>query len=280
VYLARDGIERVPLAAAAGRVAAAPVVAAIDVPPFARSAMDGYAVIAADTVAASKEAPARLRLVDRIFTAQVSTVTVGRGACAEIATGAPLPAGADAVVMVEETARGGGDGAVDVLSVVQSGQNGNSISIVFKEYGIRLYFTPTVLGGDLINLKIKPEVSSLDFNNAIVLDGFRLPALTTRRVDTEVELQDGQTFALAGLMNNTLNSTLQKIPGIGDIPILGALFRSRARTRSKTELIVVVTPEIRTPATNGTPAPLPEMPEPFLPRSSANQAPASGVSKQ
>ena len=94
--------------------------------------------------------------------------------------------------------------------VVQSAAAATRCRIMFKEYGIRLHFTPTVLGGDLINLKVKPEVSSLDFTNAIVLDGFRIPALTTRRAETEVELQDGQTFAIAGLMNNTLNSTMSE----------------------------------------------------------------------
>ena len=78
-----------------------------------------------------------------------------------------------------------------------------SFTIHFKEYGVRLSFTPTVLGGDLINLKIKPEVSSLDFDNAVVIEGFRIPALTSRRAETEVELQDGQTFAIAGLLNNS-----------------------------------------------------------------------------
>ena len=148
--------------------------------------------------------------------------------------------------------------------VIQSGQSGNSISITFKEFGIRLHFTPTVLGGDLINLKIKPEVSSLDFNNAIFLDGFRLPALTTRRVDTEVELQDGQTFALAGLMNNTLNSTIQKIPGIGDIPILGYLFKSRAYQKNETELVVMVTPTIVRRGSTGVSQGLPALVEPYL----------------
>ena len=90
---------------AAGRVAAADVTSPIDVPPFARSAMDGYAVIAADTDGATRSTPARLRLLDRIYTGQLSSVAIARGTCAEIATGAPLPAGADAVVMVEETAR-------------------------------------------------------------------------------------------------------------------------------------------------------------------------------
>ena len=114
--------ERVPLAAAAGRVAAADIISPLDVPPFARSAMDGYAVVAADTSGASKSAPARLHLVDRIYTAQMSTVTIGAGTCAEIATGAPLPAGADAVVMVEETAHDG-DGTIDVFAAAHSGQN-------------------------------------------------------------------------------------------------------------------------------------------------------------
>src|SRR5471030_2366022 len=101
-------IERVRLEDAAGRVAAEDVSSSMDVPPFARSAMDGYAVIAADTAAATHATPARLRLLDRIYTGQVSSITVTPGTCAEIATGAPLPAGADAVVMVEETAHGAG----------------------------------------------------------------------------------------------------------------------------------------------------------------------------
>jgi pilus assembly protein CpaC len=148
--------------------------------------------------------------------------------------------------------------------VAQSSTGGTSISIQFKEYGIRLHFTPTVLGGDLINLKVKPEVSSLDFTNSIVLDGFRLPALTTRRADTEVELQDGQTFAIAGLMNNTLNSSIQKIPGIGDIPVLGLLFKSRAYQKNDTELVVMVTPTIVRRGSTGVSPALPSLVEPFL----------------
>ena len=148
--------------------------------------------------------------------------------------------------------------------VLQAGQTGNSISIVFKEYGIRLHFTPTVLGGDLINLKVLPEVSTLDFTNAIVLNGFRLPALTTRRADTEVELQDGQTFAIAGLMNNTLNSTIQKIPGIGDIPVLGNLFKSRAYMKNETELVVMITPTIVRRGSTGVSQGLPALVEPYM----------------
>jgi len=148
--------------------------------------------------------------------------------------------------------------------VAQAGTGGTTISIQWKEFGIRLHFTPTVLGGDLINLKVKPEVSTLDFTNAILLDGFRLPALSTRRADTEVELQDGQTFAIAGLMNNTLNSTLQKIPGIGDIPVLGYLFKSRAYQKNQTELVVMVTPTIVRRGSTGVSAGIPALLEPYL----------------
>src|SRR6266850_476283 len=114
--------ERVRLEDAAGRVAANDVASPIDVPPFARSAMDGYAVIAADTQSASRSTPAELRLLDRIYTGQISAATVARGTCAEIATGAPLPAGADAVVMVEETAKATGD-RIQIFASAAAGQN-------------------------------------------------------------------------------------------------------------------------------------------------------------
>jgi pilus assembly protein CpaC len=139
-----------------------------------------------------------------------------------------------------------------------------SVAIHFKEFGVRLSFTPTVLGGDLINLKIKPEVSTLDFNNAVVIEGFRVPALTTRRADTEVELRDGQTFAIAGLMNNTALSSMRKVPGLGDIPVLGLLFRSRAYQKEQTELVVMVTPTIVRKDSVGASEGLPSLVEPFL----------------
>jgi pilus assembly protein CpaC len=146
---------------------------------------------------------------------------------------------------------------------VPAGQFG-SFTIHFKEYGVRLSFTPTVLGGDLINLKIKPEVSSLDFNNAVIIEGFRIPALTSRRAETEVELRDGQTFAIAGLLNNTALSSMRKVPGLGDIPILGHLFRSRAYTKDQTELVVMVTPQIMRRDSTGVSPGLPSLVEPFL----------------
>ncbi len=148
--------------------------------------------------------------------------------------------------------------------VVQPGASGTSVTIMFKEFGIRLSFTPTVLGGDLINLKVKPEVSALDFSNAITLQGFRIPALSTRRTETEVELRDGQTFAIAGLLNNTVNDTMRKIPGIGDVPVLGWLFKSKAMQKQQTELVVMITPTIIRRGQMGVSEALPSMVEPFL----------------
>jgi pilus assembly protein CpaC len=148
--------------------------------------------------------------------------------------------------------------------VVQPGSGSNAVTIMFKEFGVRLTFTPTVLANDLINLKVRPEVSSLDFSNAITLEGFRVPALSTRRTDTEVELENGQTFAIAGLMNNTMNNTMQKIPGIGDIPILGYLFRSRAYQKNQTELVVMITPTIVRRGATGVSEGLPSIVEPYL----------------
>ncbi len=176
--------------------------------------------------------------------------------------------------------------------VVQPSSGGNSVTIMFKEFGIRLNFTPTVLAGDLINLKVRPEVSALDFSNAITMAGFRIPALSTRRTETEVELRDGQTFAIAGLMNNTVTSTMSKIPGIGDVPILGLLFRSKAHQKNQTELVVMITPTIvkrgQMGVSEGLPSPVtpymgaPEKtlpsPAPYIgsPRYPANQPPAGG----
>jgi pilus assembly protein CpaC len=148
--------------------------------------------------------------------------------------------------------------------VVQSGSGNNAVTIMFKEFGVRLNFTPTVLEGDLVNLKVRPEVSSLDFANAVTVEGFRVPALTTRRTETEVELRDGQTFAIAGLMNNTLTSAMSKIPGIGDIPILGYLFRSKAHQKNQTELVVMITPTIIRRGQMGASEGLPSLVEPYL----------------
>lgn len=149
--------------------------------------------------------------------------------------------------------------------VVQGGAGQQSVTIVFKEFGIRLKFTPTLTGGDFIHLKVAPEVSSLDFANAVVLEGFRVPALATRRTDTEVELHDGQTFAISGLLDRNMNDTLRRVPGIGDIPILGYLFRSQQYQKNNTELVVMITPHILRRDSPGVTPNLPGLVEPLMP---------------
>jgi len=148
--------------------------------------------------------------------------------------------------------------------VVQGTAGNAAVTIVFKEFGIRLRFTPTVVGSDLVHLKIAPEVSSLDFGNAVTFQGFRVPALSTRRTETEVELRDGQTFAIAGLMDNSVTQTMSKVPGIGDIPILGYLFRSRAYQKNSTELVVMITPQILRRDSTGVTSKIPDLVEPYL----------------
>src|SRR5439155_11560305 len=148
---------------------------------------------------------------------------------------------------------------------IAQGTGGNvAISVQYKEFGIRLNFTP-VINGDRVHLKVRPEVSTLDFANGVALQGFRIPALSTRRTETELELNDGQTFAIAGLLNNTVNSTMQKIPGIGDIPILGALFKSKAAQKDQTELVVMITPQILNAGSLGVTPNLPRLDQPYLP---------------
>ena len=117
--------------------------------------------------------------------------------------------------------------------VIQNSSGNSAVTIVFKEFGVRLRFTPNITADDMIHLKVAPEVSTLDFGNGLMLSGFRVPALATRRTETEVELRDGQTFAIAGLLDNNVDETLRKMPGIGDIPMLGYLFKSQAYTKNR-----------------------------------------------
>jgi pilus assembly protein CpaC len=162
------------------------------------------------------------------------------------------------------------------IPVVQGSQSGSAVSIQFKEFGVRLNFTPTV-NGDRVHLKVKPEVSTLDYANGVSLQGFRIPALSTRRTETELELRNGQTFAIAGLMNNNMTTSLQKVPGIGDIPILGQLFKSRMANKAQTELVVMITPVILPGDSDGVTSNLPRLVEPFmapLPEPKTKPAPA------
>jgi pilus assembly protein CpaC len=128
--------------------------------------------------------------------------------------------------------------------VVQGGNNSGSVSIVFKEFGVKLDFTPYIQPGGTIRLKVAPEVSSLDFSNGLQIGGFNIPSILTRKASTEVELADGQTFAIAGLIDNNMITDYDKIPILGDIPILGSLFRSKEIRQNRSELLVLVTPVI------------------------------------
>jgi pilus assembly protein CpaC len=145
------------------------------------------------------------------------------------------------------------------------------ITIQFKEFGVRLNFTPTLTLDGLIHLKVQPEVSSLDFTNALTIQGFTIPALSTRRVSSEMDLADGQSFAIAGLMDNRVTEQLNKVPGIGDIPILGKLFQSRSRQKSTDELLVVVTPHIVQPLSAANAPKGPAFPVPVLTPSATGQ---------
>jgi pilus assembly protein CpaC len=140
----------------------------------------------------------------------------------------------------------------------------NTVTILFKEFGIKLTFTPTI-AGDMIRLKVKPEVSSLDFANGITLGGFRIPALITRRAQTDVELRDGQSFAIAGLLNNLSQDDRAAIPILSSLPIIGNLFKSKSETAERTELMVLITPRLVRPLNPDEVPPLPNQLKKFLP---------------
>ena len=149
-----------------------------------------------------------------------------------------------------------------------AGGVGGAITIQFKEYGIRLGFIPTITPRGTIRLQVAPEVSALDFANAVTISGFTEPAITVRRVQTEVELSEKQSFAIGGLLDNRETQTFTHIPFIGSVPILGKLFQSMQRNKTNTELIVIVTPEIVNPINADQPLPQPTYTQPFLPPNS------------
>jgi pilus assembly protein CpaC len=149
--------------------------------------------------------------------------------------------------------------------VVQGSSGGlTSITIQFRPYGVRLDFTPIVNDDGTIQLKVAPEVSALDYTNAVTISGYTIPAISTRRAETQVELRDGQSFAISGLLDHRTTDILSKMPGIGDVPILGQLFRSKNINHSTVELIVVVTPSLVDPLTDTTSPSLPKFPVPML----------------
>jgi pilus assembly protein CpaC len=160
--------------------------------------------------------------------------------------------------------------------IVQPGQGFAAVTISFKDFGVKLLFTPLIMPNGNIHLKVAPEVSTLDFTNALTISGFTVPALSTRRAETEFELQDGQSFVIAGLLDNRVTDLYSKIPGLGDIPILGNLFRSRNLQKQKTELMVLCTVHRISPSTQSPAGP--SYPQPFLDKEKFDpKKPASGA---
>jgi len=152
--------------------------------------------------------------------------------------------------------------------MIQGGASVGTVTITFREYGIRINFLPRITPRGTIQLQVTPEVSALDFANAVTFQGFTIPALSTRRIATEVELESGQSFVIAGLLDNHMTETLNKIPGLSSIPLFGRLFQSRAIARNNTELLVLVTPEVVRPIPAGQPAPMLKFPYSFMPPNS------------
>jgi pilus assembly protein CpaC len=161
--------------------------------------------------------------------------------------------------------------------IVQPGQGFTAVTISFKEFGVRLKFTPVIMPNGNIHLRVVPEVSQLDFTNGLTISGFNIPAISTRRADTEFELQDGQSFVIAGLIDNRLTQIGNKIPGLGDIPILGNLFKSKNLQKSNTELMVLCTVHRISPSNQ--PPPAPGDPQPFLDKEKFDAKKPSGGSK-
>ena len=148
--------------------------------------------------------------------------------------------------------------------IVQPGATGSTITISWREYGIRLNFIPLITPRGTIRLQVAPEVSSLDYTHSVSVGGTTIPALSTRKVQTEIELESGQSFVIAGLLDNQTTESLSKVPGIGDIPILGKLFQSKTISRNNSELLVIVTPELVRPIPAGQTVPDLNYPKPFM----------------
>ena len=146
--------------------------------------------------------------------------------------------------------------------IVQPGQGFTAVTISFKEFGVKLEFTPVIMPNGNIHLTVAPEVSTLDFADALTISGFTIPALSTRKAETEFELRDGQSFVIAGLIDNRVTDIWNKVPGLGDIPILGNFFKSKSIQKSNSELMVLCTVHRISPNTEAPPGP--KNPQPFI----------------
>jgi pilus assembly protein CpaC len=161
---------------------------------------------------------------------------------------------------------------------LQGGGGGlGAVTIQFREFGVRIGFLPKITPRGTIRLQVTPEVSSLDYANGLVFQGFTIPGLSTRRVQTEIELQDRQSFVIGGLLDNRVTENLTKIPGLGDIPFFGKLFQSKSLLRSNAELLVLVTVELVRPMADGQPGPQIKMPLEFMKGAPQNQPRTPGL---
>jgi pilus assembly protein CpaC len=145
-----------------------------------------------------------------------------------------------------------------------TGAGGAAVTIQFREFGVCLNFVPTITPRGSISLRVAPEVSALDFTHGLTVNGFSVPAITLRKLDTAVELNEGQSFAIGGLLDNRVTDTVEKVPFLGDLPILGKFFQSKSHEKENTELVVIVTPEIVRPIPQGVPRPQLKYPVPFM----------------
>jgi len=152
-----------------------------------------------------------------------------------------------------------------------------TVTIQFREFGVRLKFTPVIQPNGNIHLHVAPEVSTLDFADAVTVAGTTIPAISTRKADTEFELQDGQSFVIAGLMDNRVTNTGNKIPGLGDIPILGNFFKSKSNQKSNSELMVLCT--VRRISPNTAAPKTPANPVPFMDKDKFDGKKSGGSSK-
>jgi pilus assembly protein CpaC len=151
------------------------------------------------------------------------------------------------------------------VPVLQGGANAGAVTVQFREFGIRLNFKPQLTENNTIKMYVKPEVNTLDIANGVTISGFTIPALATRRIETNIELGQGQSFVIGGLIDDRLTNSISRIPGLSSVPLLGNLFRSRTENKSKTELIVLVTPEVTSPLSATDPKPVIDFPKSFIP---------------
>jgi pilus assembly protein CpaC len=165
--------------------------------------------------------------------------------------------------------------------ILQGGGGGiGTVTIAFREFGVRINFLPVLTPRGTIRLDVAPEVSALDFTNGLTFQGFTIPGLTSRKVQTEIELESGQSFAIGGLLDRRLTETMDKVPLLSSVPVLGKLFQSRSLTKNNTELLVIVTPEIVRPIPVGQPRPKLEQPLPLMGPDKELRTPGTTVTGQ